>query len=338
MIKQAVHSVFNWLMVMKITKGQCYAFLIAFFLSPLIYAQELSATLNHQRVQLGEPVELKMVAKLAPNSKISFEPAQHELTAFIRQSQVNEKSISLELTQAFSDTTLRVNNEYTWVGYYHFIAWDTGRIVIPMQHIVINDSTFLFNEVNFTVSGQTVGVKDELFDIEEGFSVVPEPLSIKEVLMQYGVYIGLGLLAVGLALWYWKKKKDKKQRPVKALSLKERTLFAITELEKQRLWEKNKLKQHYTELSHIIRSYLSSRYQLNLLERTTFETKTLLQQTDMSVNAIQTTMELLSQADMVKFANATIDETIIRAISEKAIQLVIETSPFELTAINEEEA
>lgn len=309
------------------------ALAIFLILSTTSFPQELSAYLNHDRVKMGEPVELKLVVKLAENSKISFEPYDKEIPAFVKkeESQVNQNRISVEITREFKDTTKRIGNKMNWEGSYSLIAWDTGKIVLPAQKITIDDSTFLFNEVVLTVTSKTIGIQDELFDIEEGFADIPDQLTFFQLLKEYW-YITTGVtLLLGAAIFLIIRRKRRKPEKIqKIMSLKDRTLFAINALDKQKMWQDGQLKQHYTELSHIMRSYLSSRYNLNLLERTTFETRTLLSQAGLPSDTVDTFMTILKQSDMVKFANSTTDELNIMKVSMMAKQIVAETSPLEI--------
>ena len=111
--------------------------------------------------------------------------------------------------------------------------------------------------------------------------------------------------------------------------MKEKTILAIESLEKRRLWEDDKLKLHYIELSYIMRSYLSARYNLNLLEKTTIETRLLLREAGLHAETINGISQILNQSDMVKFAKSTPDEMTILKVSIKAKQIVAETSPIE---------
>lgn len=305
-------------------------FLMLCFISS---GQELSAYLNHERVKMGEPVELKLVAKLPDNANISFEPYDKEIQAYRRkeESQVTQNKVVLEIEGEFNDTTKQIGNRITWIGNYSLVAWDTGKIVLPAQSITINDSTYLFNEVSFTVISQTIGAQDELFDIEEGFADIPEKPTFLQLLKDYWyVAAGIVLLLGGLLFLFIRRKTRKPKKLQAVMSLKDRTLFAIKALDNQKLWADGKSKQHYTELSHIMRSYLSSRYGLNLLERTTFETRALLMQTGLPNDTVDTFMIILKQADMVKFANSIPDELNILKISMLAKQIVAETSPLEI--------
>ncbi len=315
-------------------KKRNFTFLVLLFLcNALSFSQELSSSVSKSQVKIGEPVELKLKVKIEKNTSLSFEPFTNEIPAARRkkESQVNENKISVEITSDFKDTTINNGDKTTWIGNYSLVVWDTGKIVLPAQKILINDSTYFFNESIINVKSETIGIQDELFDIEEGFSDVPDKLSFLQLLIKYWyVTLGVLLLVIGLILFLIKKKKSTSIKLQKVMSLKDRTLFLINALDDRKLWLDDKLKEHYTELTHIMRSYLSSRYKLNLLERTTFETRALLLQQGLAKDTVETFMTILRQADMVKFANSTSDELNIKKISMLARQIVAETSPLEI--------
>ncbi|MCO5258517.1 MAG: BatD family protein [Crocinitomicaceae bacterium] len=309
-----------------------HSILSAVFVLNYSFGQELAASVNRANIQLGEPIVLNLSVSVPKNTKISFNPYDKELPALQQKEggQVNDNKISLEIEGEFKDSTSQEKNKVTWIGHYTLMVWDTGKITIPMQQIIINDSTYLFNAVAFTVSSKTIGAKDELFDIEESFIDVPQKTFIQYLEEYWYVAVGCVLLLAFATFYIYKKRKKHPVKPQKIMSLKERTLFAIEALDNEKMWEKGKLKQHYTELSHIMRSYMSGRFGLNLLETTTFETKKLLKQVDLQDDTIETYLLLLRQADMVKFAKSTTDEYTILKISMMAKQLIAETSPLEV--------
>ncbi len=116
------------------------------------------------------------------------------------------------------------------------------------------------------------------------------------------------------------------ERPI---SLKQRTLIAIEALEDAKLWERDQLKEHFVELSYILRSYLTSRYNITLLEKTTYETTIVLTEKGLNEDTVNVILRILSQADMVKFAKSKPDTISILRISTLAKQIVAETSPLE---------
>ncbi|MFN5912374.1 MAG: hypothetical protein ACK45H_13620, partial [Bacteroidota bacterium] len=94
-------------------------------------------------------------------------------------------------------------------------------------------------------------------------------------------------------------------------------------------WEIGKLKEHYIELSFILRSYLSSRYDLNLLENTTAEAQLILSHKGLHPETIRVIGTVLDQSDMVKFARSAPIEVEVLKVSQQVRQIVAETSPIE---------
>jgi hypothetical protein len=111
--------------------------------------------------------------------------------------------------------------------------------------------------------------------------------------------------------------------------LKFKTLLAIDSLEKSELWRKDQLKEHFVELSYILRSYLTARYQLSLLDKTTNETRLLLTQAGLKKEIVDTILRLLSHSDMVKFAASEPAEELIQRSLFMLRQTIVETSPIE---------
>ena len=115
-----------------------------------------------------------------------------------------------------------------------------------------------------------------------------------------------------------KVRNKKKEVLSRELSLAERAILAINELEKLQLWNKDRHKDHFVELSFILRSYYSSLYQLNLLEKTTSETQLLLQQIGISSLHLKQIDFVLKHADLVKFAGSVLEENYVLELDEKA--------------------
>ena len=64
---------------------------------------------------------------------------------------------------------------------------------------------------------------------------------------------------------------------------------------------------HATELTFLIRWYLSVNFQLNLLERTSNETIILLKQYGLDPSYLTKLSLIFAQSDAIKFADATLD-------------------------------
>ena len=79
----------------------------------------------------------------------------------------------------------------------------------------------------------------------------------------------------------------------------------------------------------ILRMYLTSRFEISLLEKTTYETKLLLTQKGLNEETVEVIARILSESDMVKFAKSEPETIAILRVSTLARQIVAETSPLE---------
>jgi hypothetical protein len=299
-------------------------FLLAAF---QIHSQQLSAKVNPENILIGEPFELTYTIKHTPNHKVVFTPFQDEIEVrSVEGGTLSTSGTRLEILEPFKDST----TSSTWTGAYTVTVWDSGTYIIPGPTVIIDDSSYSFKACTIYANymDQVDGV--DLYDINEGFAKIPsEPFSFINFIRSNWWWIAL-ILALLATYIFIRKRKNKAPIPiVKAMSLKERTLLAIDALEKERMWEKDMLKEHFVELSFILRSYLTSRYNLSLLEKTTYETKLLLTKKGLNDDTVDNIIRILSESDMVKFAKSKPDEISILRVSTLTRQIIAETSPLE---------
>lgn len=91
----------------------------------------------------------------------------------------------------------------------------------------------------------------------------------------------------------------------------EEAILRLTELDEKLLWQNNKIKEYYSELTEIIRGYIERELKVPALENTTDEVLEMINDFKKS-NMLETSKEsisklknLLQQADLVKFAKST---------------------------------
>lgn len=103
------------------------------------------------------------------------------------------------------------------------------------------------------------------------------------------------------------------------------SLQKITLLERKRLWEKGQIKEHYAELSLIVREYLEKRYGIPALESTTMEIEQMLKTTDFPKVLNLAIQDLLSKADLAKYAQSSPPAAFHEKAIEKARGMIQET-------------
>lgn len=221
------------------------------------------------------------------------------------------------------DTKNPASARYTW----NVSVFDTGWVHIPPLTVVIrqgnNIDTFTTTDIPIEVasvepdSTGLAGIKD----------IVREPFN----LMYYKKYIPhfiVVLLILG-ALYYWWRRKNRVievvEEPIPEPLPHVWALNSLDELQEKRLWQTGEVKEHYTLLTGILREYLERRYGVNALEQTTDEILHQLSYLQLSNDLIADTEQLLSVADLIKFAKADPGVDIHAATIERVRRFVRET-------------
>lgn len=308
-----------------------FSFLIAFSAT----AQNGETILEKSNILVGQQVMLTYHVSLSEKNKIDFHPFQSKIPIKrTNSSKGDKKNGELEIIKPFSDTLIKHKGKFEWFGSYTITAWDSGTFIIPSSTIHILGKAITLPASHIQVDLVPAKKGQDIYDIEESFAQIPdEPIleKIKQFHKNYWPWIYSVLVLVLLYLGYRKWNKNKNKPVEKQVeSLEKLTIKEIDALEQKRLWTEGKLKEHYVELSFILRSYLSKRFEINLLEKTSLESKILLIQKGLRKDTVENIGEILDQADMVKFAKSTTEEITVLRLSVLAKQIVNETSPKEI--------
>ena len=119
-----------------------------------------------------------------------------------------------------------------------------------------------------TVAVDTTKVKK--FPIK---SIKSEPYTFDDFKIYF--YILLAALAI-IGFWiYWfviRKRKEQEEEPTyRALPPYEEAIYRLNELDEKLLWQNNKVKEYYSELTEIVRGYIERELKVPALEKTTDE-------------------------------------------------------------------
>ncbi|MBL4862124.1 MAG: hypothetical protein JKY09_03790 [Crocinitomicaceae bacterium] len=311
---------------------QLFIHLFFGLLAHVSFGQKLNAEVSEDQLYIGQAITLTYSVKSESSDSIRFEPQVEAIQSrLLKGGTLSEDGIEFEIRDAFRDTFIFNKKKKEWVGQYVITAWDSGMYLLPGPDIIINDSTFTFKDI--VVHCLFVDPIDgiDLYDIKENYADIPDrPFSFPEFLEKNWWWLLFILIALSGFIYFKRKEKtEPEEEEENPISLKQRALIAIEALEAEKLWEIDKLKKHFVELSYILRSYLTSRYNISLLEKTTYETKLLLTKKGLNEDTVETISRILSQSDMVKFAKSQPDLIAILRISTLAKQIIAETSPLE---------
>jgi hypothetical protein len=307
--------------------------LLAFFLffnCLWLIAQQPEARITKSKVVVGNRVELIYSIKLKKNDEFKFRKPSGNFPAKITNENSSLKGgefNEIEIVD-FYDSIIVNGKDRMWMGVFELCAWDSGLVVLQGPRFTLNDSTGSFPSTYLQCDLIPHKKGKDIYDIKESFIKAP----VEKDWFYYGtLYVFWWLIPLVVYLIYRLRtnKKTKPKASIQEISLKQKSLLAVDALEKAELWKRDRLKEHFVELSYILRSYLTSRYDLNLLDKTTYETKLLLTAKNIDKEVVDSILKVLNHSDMVKFAASKPGEEIVEKSFFMIRQLIIETSPIE---------
>jgi hypothetical protein len=228
---------------------------------------------------------------------------------------------------------------------------DIEILEVSDDHIIQDNKIILSNQSQFNLSISIFSIgefrlTDDTNDLTIIKVVPPDSLNvnsdIKDILPIYESneinwdwikYIFGTLLIGGLIYWLIKKRKrspSKKIQPIIEATSKPQydiTLEKLKQLRTKKLWKVEEVKSFQTELTDILREYLSHYYVKDAFNLTSDELlKAFTKHNDEKLinNYLN---ELFSIADLVKFAKARPEDTIFTEAIDKAITIVTNTKP-----------
>lgn len=304
-------------------------------------SQQLLEEISQDNILIGEPVSIKYIVKTPMSDTLAFPEKQDVIKARFKDQggSLSKKGAEFEIIELFRDTIIALGMNKKWIGEYIVTAWEDGEYIIPGPTISINDSTYRFDDLAVEVTLVAAKKNVDLYEIRENYTDIPDvPFSPIKFIKENWWWIAI--LAAALILGWliarrrrWDREFENREN-VRPINLKDRTIKAVEALDKSELWNKNQLKKHFVELSYILRSYLTSRYSISLLDKTTEQTKILLTKQGLNDETVDAIARILSQSDMVKFAKSKPETISILRQSTLVKQIIAETSPLDFDNVD----
>jgi hypothetical protein len=211
-----------------------------------------------------------------------------------------------------------------WTRRFTLIAFDSATLELPPLMVRLSSGKPLeTNELKLSVFPTRGG--REITDMAKIRDIRREP----ESWMDYWPWAAGVLVIGGLFLWWLRKNRSKPQPvavqvPVQlpSISPSEAAMQKLAQLQQKQLWKKEQTKEHYAELSLILREFLETRYGIAALESTTSEIQKMLKTTEFPPLSQNDLKELLEKTDMVKYAQSQPADAVHEQVLEKARVLV----------------
>lgn len=274
------------------------------WLNSFVNAQNLTVTIkaDTNNVLIGDQIKINLTVNSDEKTKI-YLPSIPDTIGKIEV-----------ISRSKIDTTLS-ENQFILNQNFVVTSFDSGSFLFPALTILYERAgqTTLYpiqsDSIVLYFNTVTVDTSQAIKDIKPPFD---EPYTIADFI-DY-ILIGLGIIAIITAIFYFLKKKKKKIKTHQDYDPKiPAYLIALDDLKKlenEKFWQKGQVKKYYTILTEIIRLYIERQFGIPALEMTSDEILYFLRNykhaennniyfDDNSINLLKTLLEI---ADMVKFA------------------------------------
>lgn len=270
---------------------------------------ELRADSNH--VETGNPLRLVLQVPLSagrPDS-LDFSPWQAVLP---------QKNIIGHSDWQRDDQVYRMELRVL------FFEEDTLQLA-PLALPLTSGDTLFFPALDLVVSATPS--PDDLNDMADIKDIHHEPVFWTDYLPW--ILGGLGIIALILLVAWWAKRR----RMVRLLSRSiqipahERAMKKLEVLAQKNWPQQGKVKEHYAELTYILREYLEKRFDIPALESTTAETLKHLEKENLPESLPEALRDVLEQADLAKFARIAPPDSFHLEAIEIARNIISATLP-----------
>lgn len=267
-----------------------------------LVAQEIpyaSSTLDASEIVIGEQIKMTVEIK-AHDEKFMWYPFPAQLCEGVEV--VNQTPIDTII----QDGITLYRQEIT------ITAFDTGFYIIPPIDFPYHQSgdtamkTCSAPAMFITVNTIAVDTAQPFRDIK---GLKDTPLTLKEVLLTAYPFFILAAVLVGLYfLGRYLYKRYKNKQPIFVLPKKPKlpahivAFDALDRLKAKKLWQSDRVKDYYTELTDIIDRYIEDRFEVSAIEMTTDEILSGLANRSIPQQDMEKLSSTLQTADLVKFA------------------------------------
>jgi len=273
-----------------------YIFFVAS--STFSYSQVIETAIDSTKIRIGSQFNLILKTKIDTASNVYF-PEEKYFGA-------------LEVLESYPIDTVRDKKELSKIELlkrYGLTQFDSGNYVIPQLRVLIDEKPFLTDSLQIeVVSVQVDTLKQPLFDIKDVIEGQQKENSKWWLWILLGLsIIGLGFL--GFTFWQKHKKSVSEEKQIKYTPIEKATI-GLKKLEEKQLIEKGAVKDYYSELTDIARTYLEEAVKFPAMENTTNELIQNLKKTAIrrklafSDEIIRSLEKVLQQSDLVKFAKS----------------------------------
>ncbi|NBX38220.1 MAG: hypothetical protein EBR54_02250 [Flavobacteriia bacterium] len=266
----------------------------------LLWGQEEAVYLSTKEIKVGQPFMLRYELTYQKPQKFIVRLPDSLFAAKIvhrREDPFGVPFNGLEVL-GVSDTTAWNQSVGLWSAELKLVCWDTGTLMLQPIPYWLDGQEKAFSGALITSTLLNEQTGRPLYDIQESYSIsnTSKKQGFKPLLWSVSV-----LSILFLVLWIVRSRILRKQNPPAPLNLRQEALKKLANLKRKGLWLTDE-KNHITQLSMLVRWYLSRRFNLNLTGHTRNSLLIHLQNQGMDSSMLAELTQFLERCESVKFA------------------------------------
>ena len=275
-------------------KKKIYLYIIMLF-GFFGFSQKVTTSIDSSQIKIGSQFNLTLKASVNAKDKVVFP---------------NAKNFgALEVLESYPIDTIKNNSQYELIKKYGLTQFDSGRYLIPKLIVKINQKDFQTDSLSIVVNNVKVDTtKQQMYDIKDIIATEEEPSSEWWKLL---VLLAL-IIASGFGSYFIIKRlqKGKVKEEEFFASPIEKAIAYIQNLDKKQLVQKGDVKEYYSEMTDIARTYIEESVHIPAMESTSSELmdslKKAISEKKMFVNReeLDKFRQVLENSDLVKFAKS----------------------------------
>ena len=252
--------------------------------------------LSRDTILIGDQIEWIIPLEMAPGEKYFLEDI------------ADPPAPGVEIIKPLQlDTVSNGRKSVKVEGKVILTSFDSGSYYLPPLIAMIERKSGAVD--NLYMEGPTLEVNNVPIDtatyvIKDLKGQIKYPLKFKELLPWIGLALLLALIVWALVRWIKMSRANRTflGKPIVKDPPHIVALRALDKIRKQKLWQNDKQKQFYTEVTDALRVYIADRYGIVALERPSREMLADLKKQDIEEALYGKMDELFTRADLVKFA------------------------------------
>ena len=286
-----------------------------------VNAQEVKpqAKLSQTSIPLGDQTQLHLSIRFPTGTAITWPLLKDSIAGKLLIVEAGKPDTSVDQADKNSQT---IHQSFT------ITSFDPGTYQIPAYEFKTNNGLVKSAPLTLTITSVAVDTTKGIYDIKQ-------PIAVSYTAVDWltdnwhWLALGFAVLAAIVALIIYFLKKPKAKAPMmeirKFVPAHQVALSNLSALRDKKLWQSGLIKEYHIELSDILRQYLERRYDIKTHEKTTEEIFVALRYKNMEPAHRQLLKQMLSLADLVKFAKEKPLATENEQAMDTAITFVEET-------------